>query len=297
MNNLKLKLILKEGLKKSLNEYGGEQLNIPFDEQSSRATNYEQYIDFVKSITQPGTLTPTITNTQQLLSKCSNNDFFDTGINVYFYTGYVRDEFNDDEYEEQLNELEEEYGEEIYGSNNNQLAKDYNLFEELSEFGVQKMIEKMIDAGKGSIEHMANWLFKNSMNGLIPVNREIIIPKALGHYDVRKDVDDDLSDDYRNIGDFYSFLKYEWENLGQYWAHGTDSGVAYRGDNYHFSGGVSSVRIVGYTTIENIDFGNTCGVENVGEDEIFFKNGAKIMLTTLFFDEKPVKLGNRIYQV
>ena len=53
----KLTNMIKESISRIvLKEYGGEQLVLPFD-GDTRSYNYMQYVDFIKSLTNPGEIT------------------------------------------------------------------------------------------------------------------------------------------------------------------------------------------------------------------------------------------------
>ena len=83
-----------------MKEYGGEQLVLPFD-GDTRAYNYMQYVDFIKSLTRPGEITSNIDSYDDYYRQMNVNDetLFEIGRNVQFYDGFCRDEFNPEEYD------------------------------------------------------------------------------------------------------------------------------------------------------------------------------------------------------
>ena len=282
-----LRAMICESISKVLlREYGGEQLVLPFDGDTG-AYNYEQYIDFVKSVTKPGELVSNIHSIDDYYRKMDISDefLFEVGMNAKFYNGYAREEFSEDEYDFVIGELEDKYGKEIYGKNNNPLSVKYNIGEELSEKGFRYLVEYLIDYGKQDLKLMLGELFRYSNNGMVYINRVLIIPKALSRYK-EEDVDE------YNYNGLYDLLVNEYNNLGNYWAYGVDTGGAYWYSN--FKGGNSHVRLIGMTPIENVDIPETSGVNSVGENEIFLHDDKKIMLIGIEIDGKKINIGHRV---
>lgn len=279
----RLRDIIRESISKVLlNEYRGEQLMLPFD-GNSVSLNYEQYIDFVKCVTKPGELTSNIRNIDDYYEHVNVSDelLFDIGMNCKFYNGYVRDEFSDEEYKIVLSDLERQYGEGIYGENSHPWSNRYNIGEELSDEGFRCLANYLIYIGKIDIKHMLNDLLKNSNgNGMVYINRVLTIPKALSRY---------TEDGYDCL---YDLLHKIYGDLGDYWAYGINTGGAYNRNN--FDGGNSTIRLIGMTPIENIDMAETCGVESVGEYEVYFYDDRKIMIVGLEIDDKKIDIGHRV---
>lgn len=294
MNYTELKHIISESIKQHLlQEYRGEQLMIPFD-GNTKPYNYMQYVDFIKRITREGTLKSKITSKKQYINSFSNEKLFEIGMNIYFYPGYVRDNFDYDEYNFRIDELENKYGKEIYGKNNNPLSNRFQIGEELSDFGFQKLEETLINVGKSSLSTTVDYLTSlNNNSNMIPINRVISIPKAFGRFSTvgDKEYTEYGGDEYK---DFYSYLLNEFGGLGDYWAYGYDTGEAYRGDSY--DGGTDYLRIIGYVPLEYINIADTCGADITEESEIYFTTHAKLLLTTIEINGKKINIGNRIYE-
>ena len=271
-----------------LKEYGGEQLVLPFD-GDTRAYNYMQYVDFVKSITKPGEITSNIRNVDDYYKYVNVNDelLFTIGMNSKFYNGYCREEFSDEEYEIVLGKLEDQYGELIYGENNNHpWSSKYNIGEELSDEGFKYLANYLINIGKSDIKWVLQVLFKNSNgDGMVYINRVLSIPSSFKRYTGEDDMH------YNSLYDLYND---NYSDLGHYWAYGTDTGNAYWSSN--FEGGNSYVSLIAMTPIENIDIAETCGVDSVGENEVYFYDDRKIMLVGLTVDGKEINIGHRVYK-
>lgn len=287
-----LKHIIAESIKKQiLNEYDGEQLMLPFD-GDTKQYNYMQYIDFVKSITKEGTLNSNIRSINEYLNSFKQENYFEIGINTNFYHGYVRDEFDQDEYKCVIEELEEKYGKNIYGNNNNPLSINFSIGEELSDFGFKKLIAKLTCDGKNALLNKIHDLLSlNDNSTMIPINRVITIPYPLGRFTTN----DCIVRGEREYNDFYDYLENEFGGLGEYWAYGFNTGDAYCGNEY--KRGIGLLRIIAYVPLEYINMPDTCGAELVGESEVYFKENAKILITQIIIGNKKINLGNRIYQI
>ena len=284
----RLEKIIRESISKVLNEYRGEQLTLPFDGGDTGAVNYEQYIDFVNSITKPGEITSSVNNLGEYVNKLKTYKkfLFEVGMNACFYNGYCREEFSNDEYEDRIEELEERYGDKIYGENNNPLSQEFGIGEELSNYGFKCFANMLIEHGADNLDYIMNILKNYCVNGMLYINRELTIPKALGRYSYN---DDD--DSYDSL---YSELNSNFSDLGDYWSYGKEGGSAYYGVD--FSNGTSTVNLIAMTPIENIDIPNTCGLDTVGEYEVSFIDNSKIMLVGLSIDGKEINIGHRVYK-
>ena len=265
-----------------LKEYGGEQLVLPFD-GDTRAYNYMQYIDFIKRITKPGEITSNIQTYDDYCKQMNITDetLFEIGRNVEFYDGYCGDEFNEEEYNYFIAELENKYGKEIY-------YNDDSL--ELSDYGDKCYKEELTNKGRRWLKYMLDKLFSNAVGGMVYLNRVLTIPQMSGRYS--DNVDGDKFE--KTYNSLYELLIDYYGDLGYYWAYGTDNGSPYCGD--YFKEGTSTVSLLAMTPIENIDIADTCGMDNAGECEVSLKNKDLIMLVGLKIDGKEINLGHRVYK-
>lgn len=280
----KLLHMIKESISRVLlKEYGGEQLVLPYD-GDTRAYNYMQYVDFIKSLTKPGEITSNVHNIDEYYKKFNINSeaLFDIGVNANFYDGYAREEFNDDEYEVFIDELEDKYGDIIYGENSNPLSVRYGIGEELSSEGFKYFANKLIESAKYEFSRMLGELFKYCVDGMLYMNRELVIPAALNRLE---------SDNYNSL---YELLQHMYSDLGYYWAYGIDTGCAYCAKR--FEGGTSTVSLIAMTPIENVDMSETCALCGVGEHEVRLHDDTKIMLVGLKIDGKEINIGHRVYK-
>ena len=277
-----------------LNEYSGEQLVLPYD-GDTRAYNYMQYIDFIKSVTKPGEITSNVTSYESYCHQMDINDevLFEVGRNVEFYDGFCRDEFNQEEYDYFIEMLENRYGEDIFGESEKQLWRKYDNGDgcgsELTDYGFECYIKELIESGERSLHRMLDDLFYNSENGMVYINRELTIPQMLGRFNNIDGNDNRFEKGYNSL---YELLQNEYGDLGWYWAYGKGNGSAYCGN--YFKEGTSTVSLLAMTPIENINIAETCAMENAGEYEVSLKDNSLIMLVGLNIDGKNINIGKRI---
>ena len=293
----KLVHMIRESISRVLlKEYGGEQLVLPYD-GDTRAYNYMQYVDFIKSLTKPGEITSNIDSYDDYYRQMNVNDetLFEIGRYVQFYDGFCRDEFNQEEYDYFIEQLVDTYGEDIIGDSEKQLWRKYDNGDgcgsELTDYGFECYMRELIESGGQSLRNMLSELFYNSEHGMVYINRELTIPNMWGRFNNVGGNDNRFEKGYNSL---YELLQNEYGDLGYYWAYGKDKGSAYCGS--YFKEGTSTVSLLAMTPIENIDIPETCAMENAGEYEISIKDNSLIMLVGVNIDGKEINIGHRVYK-